>query len=146
MSTSDTIQAVLMFAALFIIAYFLEKKRLKKLGIDVKSAKVDIAASLMGMPSEDLDICGEYGKVLEKIGNEQDFVFPVSSLPYPKERIKKALEACISKATDEELVKPFRVGLFSLKFFVPDNELPDMNDKEGREKLWLEIMKLDISE
>lgn len=82
------------------------------------------------IPSDAMDIIGDYGKVLEdlpKFEESGSFFHPISKLPYPKEKIEGALETALKVAKDEKIVEHLKVARTALKTFIPDDEVEKAN-------------------
>jgi hypothetical protein len=79
-------------------------------------------------------IIHEYGKILERLGQETmqkypALVFPKSLLLYPKEVIKKALEESLRYYEDEKVRGSIKFGLGSLVAFIDDDEANKRNSE-----------------
>lgn len=79
-------------------------------------------------------IIHEYGKVLEKVGQETmqkypSVVYPQSLLPYPKEVIEKALEDGLRYIEDEKMKENIKFCLGSLAVFINDEEANKRNSE-----------------
>jgi hypothetical protein len=79
-------------------------------------------------------IIHEYGKVLEKVGQETmqkypSVVYPQSLLPYPKKVIEKALEDGLRYIEDEKMRENIEFCLGSLVAFIDDEEANKRNSE-----------------
>lgn len=79
-------------------------------------------------------IIHEYGKVLEKLGQETmqkypALVFPESLLPYPREVIKRALEERLRYYEDGKIRGSIKFSLGSLVAFIDDEEANKRNSE-----------------
>lgn len=77
---------------------------------------------VIAIPSDIMQIIGEYGKVLEELGGMG--LHPISKLPYSKDKIKNALNVALKIVTDKEFKGHLEMALSALENFVPDNEVP----------------------
>ncbi len=91
----------------------------------------------LAFPEEVADIIGEYGNLLDEMGREKSgkLLRPISSLPYPKEKIEKALKTGLGVAKDETLRNLLETALVNLEDFIPDDEVPEDPDENLR--AWL---------
>ncbi len=92
---------------------------------------------LSTLPSRDIAIVGASGRVLE-VGPGP--LRPLSSLPYPKEVIRRSLETLLSGATDITVKRDLEAGLLALDDFIPDKEIPE--DREAHAKEWFRRLSL----
>lgn len=79
-------------------------------------------------------IIHEYGKVLERVGQEgmekyPCAEYPQSLLPYAKETIRKALEDRLRYTDDEKIRENLKVGLVLLDGFIEDEEANRKNSE-----------------
>lgn len=82
--------------------------------------------------TENETIIHEYGKTQEKVAQEiatkyPAIVFPKSILPYPKEKIKKALDEVLLYEDDEEMIKNITYCAAFLDNFIDDEEANKKN-------------------
>lgn len=105
---------------------------------DISADKVGMLALKQMMNPKSLQktekIAHEYGKILEKLGQETmqkypALVFPESLLPYPKEIIKRALEESLRYYEDEKIRGSIKFGLSSLVAFIDDEEANRRNNE-----------------
>jgi len=78
-------------------------------------------------------IVHEYGKIQEKVAQEimtkyPAVVFPKSLLPYPKERIQKALEEALRYTGDEKMAENIKSCAVFLENFIEDEEANKRNN------------------
>jgi hypothetical protein len=89
----------------------------------------------MRIPSETMDIIGDYSKILENLSKESDKLLqPISRLPHPKEKIENALKTALKLARDEKMRSYLQIALTTLDNFVPDEEVP--TDPVGNMIVW----------
>lgn len=91
-------------------------------------------------------IIHEYGKVLERVGQEtmQKYpaaVYPQSLLPYPKEVIEKALNDGLRYIDDENMVANIKTCLAFLIGFIDDEEANRRNSELLNSKGFQEAVK-----
>lgn len=88
-----------------------------------------ILKDTMAIPSDIMDIIGDYGKVLEDLPKEGDnnFFHPISKLPHSKEKIENALNTALKIAKDGQMIKHLKLVLAALKTFIPDDEVQKAN-------------------
>lgn len=107
---------------------------------DISVDKVGIHALKQMLNPKDLQktetIVHEYGKVQEKVAQEimtkyPAVVFPKSLLPYPKEKIQKALEESLLYVDDEKMAENIKSCAVFLENFIDDDEA----NKRNRELL-----------
>jgi len=105
---------------------------------DISADKVGMLALKQMLNPKSLQkteaIIHEYGKVLEKVGQETiqkypALVFPKSLLPYPKEVIEKALEESLRYYDDEKIKGSIKFSLGSLVGFIDDEEANKRNSE-----------------
>lgn len=117
---------------------------------DISADKVGMIALKQMMNPKSLQktekIVHEYGKILEKLGQETmqkypALVFPKSLLPYPKEVIKKALEESLRYYEDEKARGSIKFGLGSLVAFIDDDEANKRNGELLNSKGFQEAVK-----
>jgi hypothetical protein len=105
---------------------------------DISVDKVGILAIKQMLNQKNLQkieaIIHEYGKVLEKLGQEtmQKYpavVYPQSLLPYSKEVIKKALEDGLRYIEQEKMRENIKFCLGSLVAFIDDEEADKRNSE-----------------
>ncbi len=88
----------------------------------------------MNLPDETNEVLGAYGEVLVREKEKGNLVSPDSVLPYPKERIRRALHTALELATDKTLKFYLDGTLLALDWsFAPDDELPHgpIRDKDA---------------
>ncbi len=95
---------------------------------------IDWLRDRQSLPERELEIAGEYGKVLAELPGP---LRPLSKLPYPKETIRQAIEKLLPMTQNPEYKKSLRVSLSFLDDFVPDEEVPP--DKEENTRKWLKV-------
>ncbi len=79
----------------------------------------------MKLPDETYEVIGAYGEALAREQEKGNLVSLDSALPYPKERIRRALHTALELATDDTLKLNLYVTLqFLDSSFAPDDELP----------------------
>lgn len=91
-------------------------------------------------------IVHEYGKFQEKIAQEittkyPATVFPKSLLPYPKEKIQKALEEALRYAGDKAMAENLKSCAIFLENFIDDEEANKRNNKLLKNKEWQKAIK-----
>lgn len=91
-------------------------------------------------------IIHEYGKVLERVGQEtmQKYpaaVYPKSLLPYPKEVIEKALNDGLRYIEDEKMIANIKPCLAFLMGFIDDEEANKRNSDLLNNKGFQEAVK-----
>lgn len=105
---------------------------------DVSVNKVGIHALKQMLKARGLqtteNILHEFGKILEKTGQETMFkypagVYPQSLLPYPKEEIRKALYETKQFASDEKIKEQIKIGEALLDTFIDDEEAKKKNNE-----------------
>jgi len=91
----------------------------------------------LAFPEEARDIIGEYGNLLDEMGEEEDakLLCPISKLPYPKTKIENALKIALGIAKDKTLKKQLEMVMVRLEDFIPDDEVPE--DPDDNFKSWL---------
>jgi hypothetical protein len=92
----------------------------------------DKLQDLASLPQRDVEIAGEYGRVLAEVPGP---LRPLSKLPYPKETIRRAIEKLLARSQDPEYRNLLKTVLLALDDFVPDEEVP--SDKEENKRKWL---------
>lgn len=121
---------------------------------DISADKVGMIALKQMMNPKSLQktekIIHEYGKVLEKLGQETmqkypALVFPESLLPYPKEVIKRALEESLRYYEDEKIRGSIKFSLGSLVAFIDDEEANKRNSELLNNKGFQEAVKKRLS-
>lgn len=75
-----------------------------------------------------------FGKVIEETSQEAmakypSIYYPISLLPYPKEKIREALNTAILHTEDEKMAEALKSTLVMLDWFVDDAEA-NKNNKE----------------
>jgi len=95
-------------------------------------------------------IIHEYGKVLEKVGQEtiQKYpaaVYPQSLLPYPKGVIEKALNDGLRYIDDEKMITNIKTCLAFLTAFIDDEEANRRNNELLNNKGFKEALKRRLS-
>ena len=117
---------------------------------DISVDKVGIHAIKKMLDPKDLrefeTIVHKYGKVQETVGQEMltkypAMVFPESLLPYPKEKIRKALNAGIQYTNDQQMAESIKGSLLFLDNFIDDKEANERNNKLLKNKEWQEAVK-----
>ncbi len=79
----------------------------------------------MNLPDETNEVIGAYGETLVREEEKGNLVSLDSALPYPKERIRRALHTALELATDDRLKSILDVTLWALdRSFAPVAELP----------------------
>lgn len=121
---------------------------------DISADKVGMLALKQMMNPKSLQktekIVHEYGKILEKLGQETmqkypALVFPESLLPYPKEIIKRVLEESLQYYEDEKIRGSIKFGLDSLVAFIDDEEANKRNNEMLNSKGFQEAVKKRLS-
>lgn len=92
----------------------------------------------------------EYGKVLEKVGQEtmQKYpaaVYPQSLLPYPRDVIEKALNDGLRYIEDEKMIANIKTCLAFLVAFIDDEEANKRNNELLNNKGFQEAVKRRLS-
>jgi len=92
---------------------------------------------VLAIPEEAMDIIGEYGNLLDEMGREKSrkLLRPMSSLPYPRKKIEKALKTALEIAKDETLRNQLEIVLVCLEDFIPDDEV--LEDPDENFKSWV---------
>jgi len=121
---------------------------------DISADKVGMLALKQMMNPKSLQktekIVHEYGKVLERLGQETmqkypALVFPKSLLPYSKEVIKRVLEESLRYYEDEKIRGSIKFGLGSLVAFIDDGEANKRNNELLNSKGFQEAVKKRLS-
>jgi len=96
-----------------------------------------ILRDAVAIPHEEMDIIGDYGKILENLPAKESskLLHPLSLLPDPKDKIEKALKRALGIAQDKEIRSHLETALIALGDFIPDDEVPE--DPEENMKVWL---------
>lgn len=90
---------------------------------------------LMAIPSDVMDMLGEYGRVLAELCDEGYGPFlPASKLPYAKEEIRRAFDVALRIVKDEDMRSPYEICLDRLEHFIPDEEIPE--DPQEHLRIW----------
>ncbi len=122
---------------------------------DISVDKVGMLAIKQMMNPKELQktetITHEYGKVLERVGQEtmQKYpaaVYPQSLLPYPKETIEKALNDSLRYIEDEKMVANIKTCLAFLVAFIDDEEANKRNSELLNNKGFQEAVKRRLNE
>ncbi len=95
-------------------------------------------------------ITHEYGKVLERVGQETmkkypAAVYPQSLLPYPKEVIEKALNDGLRYIEDEKMIANIKTCLAFLVAFIDDEEANKRNSELLNSKGFQDAVKKRLS-
>lgn len=101
-----------------------------------RRAAEELAGDLARLSSDDTEVFGHYGRVLEKAYEAGGPLFPESKLPYPKGRIRCSLLNALATIRDEEARSGFQKALLALDDFIPDAEVP--SDPERNATEWLQ--------
>ncbi|GEM_PF-3283659 len=91
---------------------------------------------MLSVTKDTWDVIAGYGNFMEQLEKEKTegrprFPYPVSRLPFSKERIKRALHELLGKTTDKEFVKSLETGLMYLNFAMDDAEYDDYQHRRG---------------
>src|SRR3989338_8597766 len=121
---------------------------------DISVDKVGMHAIKQMMNPKELQkietITHEYGKVLERVGQEtmQKYpaaVYPQSLLPYPKEIIEKALNDGLRYIEDEKMIANIKNCLAFLIAFIDDEEANKRNSELLNSKEFQDAVKKRLS-
>lgn len=117
---------------------------------DLSVDKVGIHAIKKMLDPKDLRkievVVHEYGKLQEAVSKDMltkypAMVFPESLLPYPKEKVKKALQDAIQYTDDQKMVENLGSCLVFLKNFINDEEANRKNSELLENKEWQTAIK-----
>jgi hypothetical protein len=90
-----------------------------------------IERDLLAIPSGAMDIIGDFDGLLDKIGQERSAKqsYPISQLPYSKEKIFWALRVTLDVVRDEGFRDHLETLLVHLEDFVADDQIPEDEDE-----------------
>ena len=104
---------------------------------DIEKTSEKMFQAFKELPDDVNNIIGAYGRLLDEMGQQKDskLLQPISSLPYSKDKIEKALKDALEISKYKTMRKLLEMVLARLEDFLPDEEVPEDPDKNFRS--WL---------